>query len=52
MPPEWTSLMRRIDMAYDYVHRAARGDIPAGDDESSKEDDDTEPDGEDEYGSD
>ena len=35
-------------MAYDYLHQAARGDLLA-EDESSKEDDDTEPN--DEFGS-
>ena len=39
-------------MAYDYLRRAARGDILVEDDESSKEDDDTKPDDEDEPGSD
>ena len=46
---EWTSVMRRVVVACDYLHRAARGDLPA-EDESSKEDDDTKPD--DESGSD
>ena len=48
VPPKWTSLMRRIAMACEYVRREARGDVPVEDDESSKEDDDTEPDDEDE----
>ena len=42
VPPEWTSLMRRMAMACDYVCRAARGDLPVEDDESYEEDDDTE----------
>ena len=41
-PPEWTSMMRRVAMACDYLHRAMRGDLPA-EDESFEEDDDTEP---------
>ena len=44
-PLEWTSVMRRMDVAYDYFRRATRGDLPT-EDESSKEDDDTEPDDE------
>ena len=48
MPPDWTSTMRRMAVAYDYFRRVARGDIPAKDNESSKEDDDTKPDDEDE----
>ena len=40
-PPEWTSVMRRVVVACDYLYRAARGDLPA-EDESSEEDDDTE----------
>ena len=48
-PPEWTSVMRKMAMACDYLHQAVRGDLPA-EDESSEEDDDTEPD--DESGSD
>ena len=42
-------MMRRMAVACDYLHWAARGDLPV-EDESSKEDDDTEPD--DESGSD
>ena len=42
-------MMRRMDMACDYLHHATRGDLPA-EDESSKEDNDTKPD--DESGSD
>ena len=48
VPLEWTFVMRRMVVACDYFHQAARGDLPAEDDESSKEDDDTELDGEDE----
>ena len=48
-PPEWTSVMRRMVVACDYLHWAVRGDLPVKD-ESSKEDDDTDPD--DESGSD
>ena len=44
-PPEWTSVMRRVVVACDYLHWAARGDLPT-EDESSKEDDDTKPDDE------
>ena len=44
-PLEWTSVMRRVAMACDYLCRAARGDLPV-EDESSEEDDDTEPDDE------
>ena len=40
-PPEWTSVMRWVAVAYDYLRRAMRSDIPT-EDESSKEDDDTE----------
>ena len=39
-PPEWTIVMRRMAMAYEQVHREARGDLPTVDD-SSEEDDDT-----------
>ena len=39
MPQEWTSMMRRMAIAYDYFCRAPRGDIPAEDDESSEEED-------------
>ena len=35
--------MRRVVVACDYLHRGARDDLPA-EDESYKEDDDTEPD--------
>ena len=41
VPLEWTSLMRSIVVACDYVHPAARGDIPAEEDKSYEEDDDT-----------
>ena len=44
-PPEWTSIMRNMVVACDYIRRAARGDLLA-EDESSEEDDDTEPDDE------
>ena len=44
-PPEWTTVMRRMAMACDYIRRAVRGDLPA-EDESFEEDDDTEPDAE------
>ena len=40
-PLEWTSVMRNMVMAYDYLHQATRGDLRTKD-ESSKEDDDTE----------
>ena len=40
-PPEWTSVMRKMVMACDYLRQAARGDLPV-EDESSEEDDDTE----------
>ena len=40
-PSEWTTMMRRMAMAYEHIRRAARGDLPA-EDESSEEDDDTE----------
>ena len=54
MPPEWTSVMRRIAVACDYFRRAARGDPPTEDNDSSKEedDDDTDSDYEDEFESD
>ena len=38
-PPEWTSVMRRMAMAYEHICRAARGNIPV-EDEYSEEDDD------------
>ena len=38
-------MVRRMVVACDYIRRAARGNLPA-EDESSKEDDDTEPDDE------
>ena len=44
-PPEWTSMMRRMAMAYEHIHWAVRGDLPA-EDESFKDDDDTESDDE------
>ena len=44
-PLEWTSMMRRMAMAYEHIHREARGDLPI-EDESSEEDDDTESDDE------
>ena len=44
-PLEWTSVMRRMAMACEHIRQAARGNLPA-EDESSKEDDDTEPDDE------
>ena len=46
-------MMRRMVVAYDYFRQTARGDLPAEDDESSKEeyDDDTDSDYEDESGS-
>ena len=44
-PPEWTSVMRKMTMACDYLRQAVRDDLPA-EDESSEEDDDTEPDDE------
>ena len=34
--------MRRMAVSYDYLRRVVRGDLPA-EDESSEEDDDTEP---------
>ena len=40
-PPEWTSVMRMMAMACDYLRRVARWDLPIKD-ESSEEDDDTE----------
>ena len=52
VPPEWTSVMRRMVVACDYLRRTVRGDLPTEDDESSEEDDDTKPDDEDESGSD
>ena len=58
VPPEWTPLMRRIAVYYEYVRREARGDVAMEDDESfdedddsSKEDDETEPDDGDDSGS-
>ena len=42
-PLDWTSVMRRMAMACDYIHRAVRGDLPVVD-EYFEEDDDTEPD--------
>ena len=45
VPPEWTSMMGRMAMACDYLHRAVRGDLLV-EDESSEEDNDTEPDDE------
>ena len=45
LPPEWTGVMRKMAMACEHFHRAARGDLPA-EDESSKENDDTESDNE------
>ena len=44
-PPEWTAVMRRMVVACDYLRQVVRGGLPAKD-ESSKEDDDTEPDDE------
>ena len=44
-PAEWTSVMRRMAMAFEHIHWVARGDLPA-EDESSQEDDDTESDDE------
>ena len=54
VPPEWTSVMRRMVVACDYFRRVARGDLPAEDDDSSKEenDDDTYSDYDDEFESD
>ena len=43
LPPEWTDVMRRMAMACQHFRWAARGDLPT-EDESSKEDDDTESD--------
>ena len=40
LPPELTGVMRKMAMACEHFHRAARGDLPA-EDESSEEDDDT-----------
>ena len=40
-PPEWTPVLRRVVVVYDYLRLEARGDLP-GEDESSEEDDDTE----------
>ena len=40
VPPKWTSVMRRMAVACDYLRRAARGDILV-EDESSEEDGDT-----------
>ena len=48
VPSNWTSVMRRMAMACDYIRWEAQGDILAGDDESYEEDDDVEPDDEDE----
>ena len=39
-PLEWTSVMRRVVVACDYLRRVVRGDLPT-EDESSEEDDDT-----------
>ena len=35
-PPEWTTMMRRMAMACDYIHRAARGDLPVEDEYSEE----------------
>ena len=53
-PLEWTSMMRRMAVTYDYFHRVAQGDIPAEYDGYSEEedDDDTDSDYEDESKSD
>ena len=40
-PLEWTSVMRKVAMAYDYLRQAVRGYLPS-EGESSEEDDDTE----------
>ena len=45
LPPELTGVMRKMAMACEHFHRAARGDLPI-EDVSSKEDDDTESDDE------
>ena len=45
LPPEWTSVMRKMAMACEHFRRVARGDLSTKD-ESSKEDDDTESDDE------
>ena len=45
IPPEFTSVMRKMVVACEHFRRAARGDLPA-EDESSEEDDDTQPDDE------
>ena len=45
LPPEWTSVMRKMVMDCEHFHWVERGDLPA-EDESSKEDDDTESDDE------
>ena len=44
-PLEWTSVMRKMDVACDYLCQAVRGDLPA-EDESFEEDDDNESDDE------
>ena len=40
VPLEWTSVMRRMAIAYDYFRQATQGDLPAEDNESSEEEDD------------
>ena len=45
LPPEWTGVMRKMDMACEHFRRATRGDLPAKD-ESSEEDDDIKSDNE------
>ena len=54
MPPEWTSVMRRMAVACDYFRRVARGDLPIEDNESFEEEyvDDTDSDYEEESKSD
>ena len=40
VPPEWTSVMRRMVVACDDFLRVVQRDLPAEDDESSEEQDD------------
>ena len=45
LPPEWTGVMRNMDMACEHFFQVVRGDLPI-EDESSLKDDDTKSDDE------